>query len=73
VIGYDGSADADRAITATAHLFPGADALIVIVDEPVLETVAGAELVATGVWLDLPEAEEGALDAASRREIEHAG
>jgi nucleotide-binding universal stress UspA family protein len=66
VIAYDGSAGADHAITTAAHLFPGADALIVTVDEPVLETVAGAELVATGVWLDLPEAEQGALDAASR-------
>jgi nucleotide-binding universal stress UspA family protein len=65
VIGYDGSAGADRAITAAARLFPGADAVVVSVDEPVLETVAGAELVATGVWLDLPEAENGALAAAS--------
>jgi nucleotide-binding universal stress UspA family protein len=66
VIGYDGSAGADRAITAAALLFPGADAVIVTVDEPVLETVAGAELVATGVWLDLPEAENGVLAAASQ-------
>jgi nucleotide-binding universal stress UspA family protein len=66
VIGYDGSAGADHAIATAAHLFPGADALIVTVDEPVLETVAGAELVSAGVWLDLPEAEQGALDAASR-------
>ncbi len=66
VIGYDGSAGADRAIAAAARLFPGADAVVVTVDEPVLETVAGAELVATGVWLDLPAAEDGALAAASR-------
>jgi nucleotide-binding universal stress UspA family protein len=66
VIGYDGSIGADRAIAAAARLFPGADAVVVTVDEPVLETVAGAELVATGVWLDLPEAEDGALAAASR-------
>jgi nucleotide-binding universal stress UspA family protein len=66
VIGYDGSIGADRAIAAAARLFPGADAVVVTVDEPVLETVAGAELVATGVWLDLPEAERGALAAASR-------
>jgi nucleotide-binding universal stress UspA family protein len=66
VIGYDGSAGADRAITAAALLFPGADVVVVTVDEPMLETVAGAELVASGVWLDLPAAEQGALDAASR-------
>jgi nucleotide-binding universal stress UspA family protein len=66
VIGYDGSIGADRATAAAARLFPGADAVVVTVDEPVLETVAGAELVATGVWLDLPEAERGALAAASR-------
>ena len=66
VIGYDGSAGANRAITAAALLFPGANAVVVTVDEPAIETVAGAELAAAGVWMDVPEAEHDALAAASR-------
>jgi nucleotide-binding universal stress UspA family protein len=65
VIGYDGSEGADRAIDAAAVLFSSADVVIVTVVEPVLETVAGAELEA-GLWMNLPDAEAEDLAAASQ-------
>lgn len=66
VIGYDGSAGADRAIDAAAALFPSAKLYVVAVVEPVLETVAGAEIVSSGIWVGLPEADEDALAEASQ-------
>lgn len=66
VIGYDGSPGADRAVGAAALLFPSASAVIVTVDEPVLETVAGAELAASGAWMNPALADRAALTAASR-------
>lgn len=66
VIAYDGSPGADRAIAAAALLFPAADAVVVSVDEPVLTTVAGSELAAAGVWMDVPEAGADAAAAAAR-------
>jgi nucleotide-binding universal stress UspA family protein len=65
LVAYDGSADAKTALEYAATLFPGHEAVVVTVWEPLLVTLAGAESAAAGVVIP-EEADEAQAATAGR-------
>jgi nucleotide-binding universal stress UspA family protein len=63
LVAYDGSADAKTALEYAATLFPGHEAVVVTVWEPLLVTLAGAESAAAGVVIPEEADEEQAATA----------
>ncbi|MEA2253564.1 MAG: hypothetical protein QOJ82_408 [Solirubrobacteraceae bacterium] len=64
IVGYDGSDDAERAVAATAALFPGARAVVVTVWRPILEAILAVSLGPAPVISDPADADERQRRAA---------
>ena len=66
LVSYDGSADAQAAIDRVAQLMPGAEATVLTVWEPFVDTLTGSGSLGVGMAMVGPYADEEKIDAASR-------
>jgi nucleotide-binding universal stress UspA family protein len=73
LIGYDGSAHADHAIDEAAHMFPGADAVVMTAWTSVREVAGAGRAVLSETVVEKATTELDSAAEASAEETAHAG
>lgn len=66
LVSYDGSADAHAAIDQVARLVPGAEAMVVTVWEPLIDTLIRGGSIGLGMGMTAAYADVEKIDAANR-------